>query len=112
LQQNRTKRHFVCYNPYVTPIFPPKNRKLLFGVGRPTMSLIDRLEAFLLLAPIIGLLGLGIGLTLRSGVVSLSSGQGMRRLAENLYQTLLMMGLCLILLALIQQFVGLRVHMW
>jgi hypothetical protein len=71
------------------------------------MSLMDRLEGLLILSPIIILLGLGMVLTLRSGVVSLSQGQSLRRMVENLYQTLFMVGLCLILMALIQQFVGL-----
>jgi hypothetical protein len=75
------------------------------------MSLMDRLEGFLILGPIIGLLVLGAVLTLRSGVVNLGSGQGLRRFAANLYQTLLMVGVCLIGMAAIQQFVGLHLHL-
>jgi hypothetical protein len=72
------------------------------------MSLMDRLEGILILGPIIALLGLGLGLTLRSGVVTLNNGQGIRRFGENLFQTLLLLGACLVVMALIQQFVGLR----
>jgi hypothetical protein len=73
------------------------------------MSLLDRLEAYLLLIPIIALFGLGLVLTLRSGVVNVTSGTGMRRVVANLYQTALVVGACLIGLAVIQQMVGLHV---
>jgi hypothetical protein len=72
------------------------------------MSLMDRLEGMLILGPIIAMLALGMVLTLRSGVVSLSTGQGMRRVVENLFQTLLILGVFLVIMALIQQLVGMR----
>jgi hypothetical protein len=73
------------------------------------MSLLDDLECFLILGPILLLFALGLVLTLRSGVADLSTGQGMRRMVGNLYHTLLMVGGCLIGLALIQQMVGLHI---
>jgi hypothetical protein len=72
------------------------------------MSLLDRLESALILGPIIALFVLGLYLTLRSGVVSLSDGGGLRRVAENLCQTLLMLTGGLIGLAIIQQMVGMH----
>ena len=68
----------------------------------------EHLQAILTLGPIVGLLVLGFGLTLRSGVVGAGAGQGMRRLVGNLSQTLILTTGCLIGLALVQQFVGFR----
>jgi hypothetical protein len=76
------------------------------------MSLLDRLEAFLLLIPIIALFAVGLVLTMRSGEGNVTSGKGIRRLVENLYQTLLVVGACLIGLAVIQQVVGLHVRLF
>ncbi|HEX8202584.1 MAG TPA: hypothetical protein VF590_19050 [Isosphaeraceae bacterium] len=58
------------------------------------------------LSPIIALLALGLLIALRSGVESPSSGFGLRQLAANLSQTLLLMVACLVGLALLQQLVG------
>jgi hypothetical protein len=70
----------------------------------------NQFEALLILGPIIGLLTLGMGLTLRSGVVSVSTGQGMRRFAANLSQTILIIFASLILLVVIQQIAGIRMN--
>jgi hypothetical protein len=72
------------------------------------MVSLDRVEGFLLIGLIGSLLGLGLGITLRSGVVNLSTGQGMRRLAENFYQTFLLVMALMVGLAVIQELVGLR----
>jgi hypothetical protein len=76
--------------------------------GAYGMSLIDRLNGFLLLAPIIALFGLGLVLTLRSGVVGVSNGQRLRLVGENLYRTVLMLCAALIALAIIDQIVGMH----
>jgi len=79
--------------------------------GRNTMSW-NHVEAVLILGPIVGLLALGIGLALRSGVVNVSTGQGMRRLASNLSHTVLIIGACLVVLILIQQLAGIRMRLF
>ena len=72
------------------------------------MSVLNSIESILLIGLIAGLLILGLGITLRSGIVNLSTGQGIRRLAENFYQTFLLVTAFMVGLAVIQQLVGLR----
>jgi hypothetical protein len=66
------------------------------------------LKSVLLVGLITMLLTLGLGLALRSGVVNLSTGQGMRRLVENVYQTVVLLVACLVGLVFIQQCIGLK----
>jgi hypothetical protein len=63
-------------------------------------------RSVLVLGPIIALLTIGSYLTLQSGVVRLSSGQGARRLVGNLSQMVVLLTGCLFGLALIQMLVG------
>lgn len=72
------------------------------------MPLQAHAEGVVLLALIVGMLVIGFGLTLRSGVVNSTSSQGLRQLAANFSQTILIVSGCLIVLALIQQLVGQR----
>jgi hypothetical protein len=70
------------------------------------------IKSILLVGLIASLLILGLGIALRSGTVNLSTGQGMRRLAENFYQTCLLVMVVMVGLAVIQQLVGLRMGMF
>jgi hypothetical protein len=63
-------------------------------------------KVFFVLGPIASLLLFGLWLTLRSGVAKVRSGQGWRQLATNIYQTILLLALCLAALTVIQRFVG------
>ncbi len=72
------------------------------------MSLQEQLKAVCVLGPIVFLLALGVWLTLRSGVVSVSHGQGFRQMAANMTQTFLMVLICLIAMLFIQQLIGYR----
>jgi hypothetical protein len=66
----------------------------------------DQLEAILALGPIVVLFALGLFLSLRSGVVSLTTHQGLACFAGNLWQVLLrLLGYGVGLLAL-QRFIG------
>lgn len=68
----------------------------------------DLLRLVFVLGPIAALLTLGLGLTVRSGVVGLSTGQGWRRAAGNLSQTILLVAGSLLGLLVLQQFVGFK----
>lgn len=70
------------------------------------MNRAEQLRAVFVLGPIIGLLLVGTWLSLRSGIARLSSEKGLRRLAENLTQTILMIGASLLVLFVVQEFVG------
>lgn len=75
------------------------------------MPLQSQAEGLFLLVLITGMLAVGFGLTLRSGVVNTSSSRGFRQLAANFSQTILIVSGCLIVLALIQQLVGQRLDL-
>ncbi|AGA29650.1 hypothetical protein [Singulisphaera acidiphila] len=70
------------------------------------MGLTLDLKAILVLAPIFGLLVLGLVITLRSGVASLSTHQGVERFIGNLSQLLLRMAGYAIGLLMLQRFIG------
>ena len=72
------------------------------------MPTIELVNLYATLGPILSLLALGFAITLPSGVAGLSTGQELRRLAGNLAQTVLLLGACLVALALLQQLVGFR----
>jgi hypothetical protein len=61
-----------------------------------------------IVGPILGMLFLGAWLTLRSGVASMTSRAGVRVAAENLSQAILMVGACLVGLAVLQHVIGYR----
>ncbi|SIN88960.1 hypothetical protein SAMN05444166_1461 [Singulisphaera sp. GP187] len=68
-------------------------------------SILD-LKAILVLAPIFGLLVVGLVIALRSGVASLSTHQGVERLACNLSQLLLRMAGYAVGLFMLQRLIG------
>jgi hypothetical protein len=76
------------------------------------MFLSDLIEGLILVSMIGALLVLGFGLILRSGVINLSAGQGMRQMAANLSQALLMLAVCIFGLAVIQQAIGFRMALF
>jgi hypothetical protein len=65
-------------------------------------------KTLFVLAPIVLLLGLGFALTLRSGVVEVANGAGLRRLVGNLSHTVVMTLVCIVLLAIVQQLIGFK----
>jgi hypothetical protein len=72
------------------------------------MLTMAQLKAAFVFGPIITLLAMGLALTLRSGSVSLSTGQGLKRLAENFSYMFVMVLVCLVALLILQQLVGFR----
>jgi hypothetical protein len=60
----------------------------------------------LFFAPILVLLALGLVLALRSGVRRTLSGDGVRQVAENLSQVIILLGFCMIAAAAVQQCIG------
>jgi hypothetical protein len=73
------------------------------------MGATEQLRAILIMGPVIGLLALGLWLTLRSGVGSLSTGQGLHQMMENLSQMIVLLAVYLVGLMLIQEIVGFRI---
>ena len=71
------------------------------------MSIVDRGEGLVIVGIIGSLLTLGLGLSLKSGVVTVTTGNGFRRLVENLYQTIVILMLCLVGLVVIHRYAGL-----
>lgn len=70
-------------------------------------------RAIAILGPILCLIALGLFVTARSGVAHLATAGGSRQLVQNLSQTLVLLGGCLIGLALIHQLVGQQLpRMW
>ena len=67
---------------------------------------LDQLKFIGVLGPIFVLLALGFGLTLRSGVANLSSGQGLRQAAENFSQTVLLVAGVVVILLVLQGVAG------
>jgi uncharacterized membrane protein (Fun14 family) len=77
------------------------------------MHATDFLRIAFIVGPIVGLFVLGFWLTLRSGVVSVGTGQGLRRMMENLSQTIVLLTGYVIGMAVIQQIVGFNLGlMW
>lgn len=70
------------------------------------MSPSEMLKAVFVVGPILALISLGFALTLRSGVVSLASGKGLRQLGENLSHAVLLIVLCLLALLVLQKIAG------
>ena len=68
------------------------------------------MKLVLVFGPVFLLVLMGLAITLRSGVVHLASGQGLRRMAGNLSHTAIALIACVIALVAIQEAVGLRVH--
>ncbi len=72
------------------------------------MSAIDRWGSLLILAPSMSLLLLGAWLTIRSGVMNLTTGQGRRLMMTNVSRMAILTALCLVALVALQQLVGFR----
>ena len=70
------------------------------------MITLELIKALAILGPIATLLVLGLTLTLRSGVASPVNHPGLRQLAGNLSQTVLLLAVCLVGLIALQQLVG------
>ncbi len=75
------------------------------------MTAVDQFKIICILAPILTLLVLGLSLTLRNGIGSLTSCQGTRQLVRNLSKTVMMLAVCLAGLMLVQQLIGVRMSM-
>ena len=71
------------------------------------------LRVVFIVGPIVALFGLGCWLALRSGVVSLGTGQGLRQLIGNLSHLIMLVAAYVIGLVVIQEMVGFRLGaMW
>ncbi|HEX8203044.1 MAG TPA: hypothetical protein VF590_21385 [Isosphaeraceae bacterium] len=70
------------------------------------MGTMELLRAVFIIGPIVGLFVLGFWLTLRSGVMSLGTGQGLRQFLGNLSQTIVLLAGYVAGMAVIQQVVG------
>jgi hypothetical protein len=70
------------------------------------MVVVEHLKEICTIGSIVGLWTIGLFLALRSGVVSLATGQGVRRLYENVSRAVLVICGCLVALALIQRAIG------
>ena len=76
------------------------------------MEYREVIRALLILAPIVMLLLIGLSLTLRSGVASLTTHQGLRQLASNLSALFLKMVVYAAGLFAAHHIVGFRVSGW
>ncbi len=76
--------------------------------GAPVMDTLTFVKSVAVAGPILVLLFLGILITLQSGVDCLGSGRAVRRVAGNLTHALLVLGVCLVGLAALQQLAGVR----
>ena len=72
------------------------------------MDAMELAKAMWVVVPIVGLVTTGLVVMLRSGVANLKSDQGLRQLAWNLSQTLLLLVGCLVSILAIQQLTGFR----
>jgi hypothetical protein len=72
------------------------------------MNALELVETLMILAPIVGLVVAGFAITLQSGVVHLTSHNGLRRMAWNLSEAVLLLVGCLIALLIIQQICGIH----
>ena len=75
------------------------------------MYVPEGVKALLVAGPIVLLLAMGFWLTLRSGVASLGSVQGLRRLAVNLSETVLIVAVGVMGLLVIQGIIGYRLSL-
>jgi hypothetical protein len=68
----------------------------------------ELIRMFLIFGPIVLLFGVGLSVTLRSGVYSVASVDGMRKVGGNLTRTIVLTAGCLVAMAALQQLVGFR----
>jgi len=76
--------------------------------GRTVMNTLALGKSLPVLVPIVALFGLGFFISLRSGVECVGGGRVVRRVAGNLTHALLVLGVCLVGLAALQQLAGVR----
>jgi hypothetical protein len=70
---------------------------------------MELVRALMVLVPIAGLVVAGFAITLQSGVASLTSHEGLRRMAWNLSEAILLVVVCLVCFLVIQQICGVHV---
>jgi hypothetical protein len=68
--------------------------------------LANHLKEICIVGSILFLWVLGLGLTLKSGVVHVGTPSGLRRVFANLSQTILLVVVCVLVLAVIQHAIG------
>jgi hypothetical protein len=73
------------------------------------MNAMEFVKAVVVLAPIAGLVVAGFVITLQSGVVNLTSHEGLRQMAWNLSEAVLLLVGCLVGFLVIQQLCGIHV---
>jgi hypothetical protein len=73
------------------------------------MSAMELVKTLVILVPIGGLVVAGFAITLQSGVAHLTSHEGLRRMAWNLSEVVLLLVACLIGFLLIEQLCGVHV---
>src|SRR5262245_33161798 len=81
------------------------------GRRRVPIRNVDYLRISGILGPIVSLLVLGFGLTLRSGVSNMTTSRGFRQAASNLSRTVLLVGASLFGLMLLQEFIGFKLSL-
>jgi ABC-type uncharacterized transport system permease subunit len=74
------------------------------------MGYLEYLKDFVTLASILSLFGIGLMIALKSGVVAVG-GDRCRLLLGNLSHLILAVATCLLFLMMVQQLVGLKVHL-
>jgi hypothetical protein len=72
------------------------------------MDAMELVKTTWVMAPIVALVSTGLVIMLRSGVTNLKSDQGLRQLACNLSQTLLLLAGWLVSILALQQLTGFR----
>jgi len=70
------------------------------------MSILQQLGQVWILLPVVLLIVAGLGITLGSGNVRLTTSQGVRQMAGNLSSTMLFLGFCVLGLMMAQAAVG------
>lgn len=68
----------------------------------------DLIHMSLIFGPILFLFAVGLSVTLRSGVYSVASIDGLRKVGGNLTRTIVLTAGCLVALAALQEVVGFR----
>lgn len=68
----------------------------------------DLTRILLIFGPVVGLFFIGLCVTLRSGVYSIASFDGLQKVAGNFTRTVVLLAGCLLGMAVLQQIVGYR----
>jgi len=75
------------------------------------MWISNHLREFFILAPIVGLLLVGVAISLRSGLAGVGTEQARQRLAGNFSQLLLRLAGYGVALLAMQQYIGIRMNL-